>query len=155
VDAVVCAYVALFAARRPEATTTYGDPGTGCIVTPTLPDGHRPEPRAGRTAPPAPTDPVERPDTPEPDDPVRRAVQAYAARQPEVRAATERYVALVTTLLDDAGINYLSVTGRAKSVASFAAKADRQEDGARVFPDPLEQSPTRSASGWSPTCAAT
>ena len=35
------------------------------------------------------------------------------------------YVALVTTLLDDAGINYLSVTGRAKCVASFAAKADR------------------------------
>ena len=37
VDAVVCAYVALFAARRPGDTTTYGDFETGYIVTPTLP----------------------------------------------------------------------------------------------------------------------
>ena len=44
VDAVVCAYVALFAARRPDDTTTYGDLETGYIVTPTLPDGTDPEP---------------------------------------------------------------------------------------------------------------
>ncbi|KUI37624.1 GTP pyrophosphokinase [Mycobacterium sp. IS-1496] len=36
VDAVVCAYVALFATRRPTDVTTYGDDATGSIVTPTL-----------------------------------------------------------------------------------------------------------------------
>ena len=53
----------------------------------------------------------------------------------------------MTTLLDDAGINYLSVTARTKSVASFAAKADRSVDGQRLFTDPLRRSPTRSGSG--------
>ncbi|MDX6302182.1 MAG: hypothetical protein QOF53_3396, partial [Nocardioidaceae bacterium] len=43
VDAVVCAYVALWAERRPELTTTYGDAGTGFIVTPTLPADLLPE----------------------------------------------------------------------------------------------------------------
>jgi predicted RNase H-like nuclease/ppGpp synthetase/RelA/SpoT-type nucleotidyltranferase len=149
VDAVVCAYVAMFAERRPDATTTYGDLDTGYIVTPTLPEGHRSEPRVRRpaaaepAAQPSPSDlpgPAGQPsDGAGPDLVVRRAVQAYAARQPELRAATDRCVALVTTLLDDAGINYLSVTGRAKSVASFAAKAERRSGGDRVFPDPLEQ----------------
>jgi predicted RNase H-like nuclease/ppGpp synthetase/RelA/SpoT-type nucleotidyltranferase len=125
VDAVVCAYVALFAHRRPEDTTTYGDGATGYIVTPTLPEGHVPTPR--ERAP--------RPDK----DPVKQAVQAYAARQPVVQETTERYVALVTTLLDDAGINYLSVSGRAKSVASFAAKADRLVDDRPVYDDPLTE----------------
>jgi predicted RNase H-like nuclease len=37
VDAVVCAYVALYAQRCPEGITVYGDPGTGHIVTPSLP----------------------------------------------------------------------------------------------------------------------
>jgi predicted RNase H-like nuclease len=125
VDAVVCAYVALFAHRRPADTTTYGDGASGYIVTPTLPEGHVPSPR--ERAP--------RLDK----DPVKQAVQAYAARQPLVHETTERYVALVTTLLDDAGINYLSVTGRAKSVASFAAKADRLLDGRPVYADPLTE----------------
>jgi predicted RNase H-like nuclease/ppGpp synthetase/RelA/SpoT-type nucleotidyltranferase len=129
VDAVVCAYVAMFAERRPGLTTTYGDLASGYIVTPALPEGHRPSPRA-----------------PKEDDPpqvqqslVRSAVQRYASLQPELGAVTERYVALVTSLLDDAGINYLSVTGRAKSVASFAAKADRSVDGRPVYSDPLEE----------------
>ncbi len=65
-------------------------------------------------------DPVERR-----ADPVHRAVQEYAELQPQLEAATEQWLSLVTTLLDDAGINYLSVTGRTKSVASFAAKANR------------------------------
>jgi predicted RNase H-like nuclease/ppGpp synthetase/RelA/SpoT-type nucleotidyltranferase len=125
VDAVVCAYVALFAERRPEDTTTYGDLATGYIVTPTLPAGHEPAPRES----------VPRADR----DPVRQAVQEYAAAQPSVRETTELYVDLVRTLLDDAGINYLSVTGRAKSVASFAAKADRSVDGRLVFSDPLRE----------------
>ncbi|MEP7090452.1 MAG: DUF429 domain-containing protein, partial [Nocardioidaceae bacterium] len=123
VDAVVCAYVALFADRRPDLTTTYGDLATGYIVTPTLPEGHRPSPRAPKVV----------------QSPVRVAVQTYASRQRQLREATHRFVALVTTLLDDAGINYLSVTGRAKSVASFAAKADRTVDGTRVYTDPLDQ----------------
>ncbi len=70
---------------------------------------------------------------------MRGAVQAYAAMQPELREATDRFVTLVTTLLDDAGINYLSVTGRAKSVASFAAKADRSVGGKPLYSDPLEE----------------
>ncbi|WP_210649157.1 GTP pyrophosphokinase family protein [Nocardioides sp. SYSU D00065] len=72
-------------------------------------------------------------------EPVREAVRAYAARQPALAAATAAYVTLVRTLLDDAGIDYLSVTGRTKSVASFAAKANRAENGRPVYPDPLEQ----------------
>jgi predicted RNase H-like nuclease/ppGpp synthetase/RelA/SpoT-type nucleotidyltranferase len=131
VDAVVCAYVAMFAERRPDMTTTYGDFRSGYIVTPTLPDGHRPSPRTARV-----------PDQAEPtvvdNDPVRRAVQTYAASQPDLRDATDRFVALVRTLLDDAGINYLTVTGRTKSVASFAAKADRSAAGRPLYPDPLE-----------------
>ncbi|OBH97822.1 DUF429 domain-containing protein [Mycobacterium sp. E2733] len=37
VDAVVCAYVALYAQRRPANVTIYGDFATGYIVTPSLP----------------------------------------------------------------------------------------------------------------------
>lgn len=36
VDAVVCAYIARYAKTRPDAITVYGDPSTGCIITPTL-----------------------------------------------------------------------------------------------------------------------
>ena len=35
IDAVLCAYVALFAWTRPGDVTLYGDLATGCIVTPT------------------------------------------------------------------------------------------------------------------------
>lgn len=71
------------------------------------------------------------------DAPVREAVRAYAALQPSLRAVTRRYTELVTALLDEAGINYLSVDGRTKSVASFAAKAARQVDGRTAYTDPL------------------
>ena len=37
VDAVVCAYVALYAQRHPAGVTIYGDLATGYIVTPSLP----------------------------------------------------------------------------------------------------------------------
>lgn len=37
VDAVVCAYVALYFARRPADVTIYGDYATGYVVTPALP----------------------------------------------------------------------------------------------------------------------
>jgi predicted RNase H-like nuclease len=36
VDAVLCAYVALYAATRPDDVAIYGDTTTGCIVTPRL-----------------------------------------------------------------------------------------------------------------------
>jgi predicted RNase H-like nuclease len=49
VDAVVCAYVALFWYHRPEDVTVYGDFATGYIVTPTLPPDAAPA-RRGRTA---------------------------------------------------------------------------------------------------------
>ena len=70
---------------------------------------------------------------------MREAVRAYAARQPELRAATRAYVELIQVLLDDAGIDYLSVTGRTKSVASFAEKANRASDDQVLYPDPLDQ----------------
>ncbi len=73
------------------------------------------------------------------DEPVRHAVRTYAALQPELHIGTERYVAIITTLLDDAGINYLSITGRTKSVASFASKAIRTLDGEPLYADPLTQ----------------
>jgi predicted RNase H-like nuclease len=50
VDAVICAYVALYWYHRPEDVTVYGDFATGYIVTPTLPADRAPAPRR----PPAP-----------------------------------------------------------------------------------------------------
>ena len=50
VDAVVCAYVALFATRRPDDVTTYGDFETGYILTPTLPTDLVPTPRTPAVA---------------------------------------------------------------------------------------------------------
>jgi ppGpp synthetase/RelA/SpoT-type nucleotidyltranferase len=70
---------------------------------------------------------------------VHDAVQRYAAMQPELRVPTEQFVSLVTSLLDDAGINYVSVSGRTKSVASFAAKASRTVDGEPEYADPLTE----------------
>ncbi|MGD9959938.1 DUF429 domain-containing protein [Nocardioides sp.] len=120
VDAVVCAYVALYAVRRPADITVYGDFAEGYIVTPTLPADHQPSAR-----PPRPS-------------PISRAVQEYAARHPALERAGEEFVALITTILDDGGINYLSVTGRTKSIASFAEKASRlAPDGKLLYPDPL------------------
>ena len=69
---------------------------------------------------------------------VRRAVQRYAASIDELRGVTDAYVALVTRLLDDAGINYLTVSGRTKTVESFAGKAARRLPGGRLaHPKPL------------------
>lgn len=72
-------------------------------------------------------------------EPVREAVRAYAARQPQLVAATAGWVTLIRTLLDDAGIDYLSVTGRTKSVASFSAKANRTQEGRPMYVDPLQE----------------
>lgn len=128
VDAVLCAYIARYAETNPERTTTYGDYATGYIVTPTLADGARPAPRV--RPPPVPAVGA---------DLVHTAFQAYAALYPAIIAATTAYEGLVTQLLDEAGINYLSVTGRTKSVASFAGKANRMIEGRPAFADPMRE----------------
>jgi ppGpp synthetase/RelA/SpoT-type nucleotidyltranferase len=56
------------------------------------------------------------------------AARAYAAARPELVRITGLFIDFVTELLDDAGINYVSVTGRTKSVESYAAKAARTVD---------------------------
>ncbi|HEV7173272.1 MAG TPA: RelA/SpoT domain-containing protein, partial [Pedococcus sp.] len=70
---------------------------------------------------------------------VQEAVRRYAAMQPALQEVADEFVALITAQLDDAGINYVSVTGRAKSVASFAGKAARLIGGEPVYPEPLTQ----------------
>lgn len=52
VDAVVCAYVALYSSHRPDDVTVYGDFATGYIVTPTLPPDLAPTPRRPPVPPP-------------------------------------------------------------------------------------------------------
>ena len=59
VDAVVCAYVALYWYHRPDDVTIYGDFETGYIVTPTLPRDLVPE-RRRRPVHPTLTDITER-----------------------------------------------------------------------------------------------
>ena len=117
VDAVVCAYVAFFAHRWPERTTSYGDPETGLIVTPSLQ---------------APSDTAS-----DASDTVRLAVREYAARHPELVTAATSAVAVIGGILDEAGINYLTIDGRAKGIASFAEKATRSESGKALYVDPL------------------
>jgi ppGpp synthetase/RelA/SpoT-type nucleotidyltranferase len=73
------------------------------------------------------------------DDLRRHAVQEYAGMHADLRAAGEQYVVLIRQILDDGGINYLSVEGRTKSVQSFAAKAIRMRDGAPMYADPLHE----------------
>lgn len=122
VDALLCAYIALYWYHRPEDVTIYGDFASGYIVTPSLPSDRRPGPRPapGRGAAPS------------------KAVAEYAARRPDLVAATEQYLKLVTGLLDEAGINYLSIAARTKSVDSFAMKANRRgPDGTPMYSDPL------------------
>jgi ppGpp synthetase/RelA/SpoT-type nucleotidyltranferase len=72
-------------------------------------------------------------------DAARQAIRAYAAQRPALVEATEGFLELLTSVLDDAGINYLSVTGRTKSVVSFAATAMREVDGEPAYADPLEE----------------
>ena len=122
VDAVVCAYVALYAEREPKQVTTYGDLANGYIVTPSLPEGLTASPRPSRA-----------------EAAHERALTAYAARLPTLQRASDTAVALVTGILDDAGINYLSIGGRAKSVASFASKAVDRVGGQPRYTDPLAE----------------
>lgn len=119
VDAMICAYIGLYWYHRPEDVTIYGDVASGYIVTPSLPAERSPQPRSA----PAPA--------------AKTAVDEYRERRPALVSATEHYLKHVTALLDDAGINYLSITARTKSVESFAAKVERTVDGRRLYTDPL------------------
>jgi ppGpp synthetase/RelA/SpoT-type nucleotidyltranferase len=73
----------------------------------------------------------------DPGDPAQTAIAAYAAAHDDLVLAGQEAVQLVTAVLDEAGINYLSVSGRTKSIASFAEKATRSRDGVRLYSDPL------------------
>ena len=91
VDAVLCAYVGLFSYRRPEDVTIYGDAASGYIVTPSLPADRTavaPPKRKKAATPPAPS----------------AAVAEYAARRSGLVTATDHYLQLVTSLIDDARI---------------------------------------------------
>lgn len=127
VDALICAYIGLYWYHRPEDVTIYGDVASGYIVTPSLPADRLPRPRKEPTNEPAPPVVLT----------AQNAVAEYRRRRPSLVTATEHYLRLVTDLLDDAGINYLSITARTKSVESFAAKVDRTVDGRRLYTDPL------------------
>ena len=72
-------------------------------------------------------------------DPAPSAVAAFAADHEALVLAGAEAVELVTSVLDEAGINYLTVSGRTKSIASFAEKATRTVDGVRLYTDPLRE----------------
>ena len=59
---------------------------------------------------------------------LQRANATYASRHPRTVRRTEETVRRIRAIVDDAGINYLSVTGRAKSPASFSAKVVRRAE---------------------------
>lgn len=123
VDAVLCAYVARLAALDPQSLATYGDDASGVVVTPRLPADHQPEPRPARQ--------------PGRDRIVDEAVRIFREGHPRLERAAAAYVDHVRGILDEAGINYLSVTGRAKSLKSFSEKAARSRDGRPLHPEPL------------------
>ena len=77
--------------------------------------------------------------TPRSHDPVAPPSASTPSCSPSCAGGATSSSQLVTSLLDDAGINYLSVTGRAKSVASFATKAARTVDGRPRLTDPLRE----------------
>ena len=81
---------------------------------------------------------------------LRRASSPACASRP---AATST---LVTTLLDEAGINYLSVDGAHQERRLLRGQGRRARSTAgRSTPTRCRRSPTRSASGSSPTSTAT
>ncbi|GGB44213.1 GTP pyrophosphokinase [Flexivirga endophytica] len=125
IDAVICAYVALLAHRDPDRLTTYGDFATGYIVTPTLPADLRPSRQSPKQQSRAAV--------------VSAARREYAVQFPRIERAADDAVELIAGVLDDAGLNYLTVDGRAKTVASFAEKAAREVDGEPLYVDPMRE----------------
>ena len=66
------------------------------------------------------------------------AIAAYRERHPHLVEASADFGAAIRAIIDEAGINYLTVESRAKSVASFATKARRLRDR-RPDADPLTE----------------
>ena len=67
-----------------------------------------------------------------PDADLDRAVAAYTDLEPRLHQVTSEAISTLTGLIDEAGINYLTVTGRTKSPASFAGKARRYAQEGRT-----------------------
>lgn len=68
------------------------------------------------------------------------AIARYAVLHPELGPVTTRSVSLIRGILDEAGINYLTVTGlQAKSVESFAAKATGNATANGAHREPLRE----------------
>ena len=68
------------------------------------------------------------------------ASEVYQGQYASRVQAAQRIEALLTDLMDQASINYLSVVGRAKEPASFAKKASKKNaDGSDKYSDPLSQ----------------
>ena len=120
---MLCAYVGLFADRHPEATTTYGDLEPGL---------HRHPDAARGSACPRHRPPCRR-RAPRGGARVRRHHAGTASRPPS--SASTWSPRCSTTPASTT----CSVTGRTKSVASFAAKAARTIDGEPLYPDPLTE----------------
>ena len=70
---------------------------------------------------------------------IDRAVAKYAELRPALERATREMIAHVTAIIDDAGINYLSVTGRTKSIQSFTGKARRLLHESHGEVDPMSE----------------
>ncbi|HQF03760.1 MAG TPA: GTP pyrophosphokinase [Phycicoccus sp.] len=69
---------------------------------------------------------------------IDRAVADYAELHPQLVSASDAFVRTLRELIDEAGINYLTIEGRAKSVPSFAGKALRLK-ATREDVDPLSE----------------
>lgn len=71
-----------------------------------------------------------------------RAANAYRDLLPRYEQCARKIEDLLTAWLDHEGVNYLAVSARAKSVASFRSKASRpspEDSTAPRYPDPLTQ----------------
>lgn len=67
-----------------------------------------------------------------------KTTSAYVERYPKTQRRTTEFLSTITRLIDEAGINYLSITGRAKTPASFADKVARKREAEPGVPfDPL------------------
>lgn len=55
-----------------------------------------------------------------------RAMAAYTAGYAKTQRRTDDFLSTITRLIDEAGINYLTITARAKTPASFADKVARR-----------------------------
>lgn len=69
----------------------------------------------------------------------RKAIARYRESVPALERSVEDFVRLVRGLLDEAGINYLTVSGRTKTVESFAGKVQRRAATGTPFEDPLAE----------------